>query len=168
MDEVKAMAVAGERVGRAVGTGVHIARQVATHTGRAGASMSKQAAARAQQELVNRGVSTDEIREMLAQPTSSLSATNVARTSRRARRYLARNTRAARKELAARIDPSPRRSRRKWPWVLVALTALGVAVAIVLSRRPEEMPTAEADHDRSPEHDAKRLHHDQGSMPLDN
>lgn len=166
MDEVKTMAVAGERVGRAVGTGVRTARQVATHTGREGAMASKRAAARAHQELVDHGVSAGEIREKLGRQTSSLSVTTMARKSRQARRRLARNTRTARKELAARIDPDAHRPRRTWLWVLLALTVLGVAAAVVLSRRPEEMPIDEADHDRPP--DAKRLHDNQDSVPIDN
>lgn len=167
MDEVKAMAVAGERVGMAVGTGMRTARRLATRTGRAGAAASRQAAARAQQELVNRGVSTDELREILAKQTSSLSATNVAQMSRKARRRLARNTRAARKELAARIDPGSYRQRRKWPWVLLALAALGVAASVVLSRRPVEMPAADPDGHESFEHDAKNLHSNEDSTPFD-
>lgn len=165
MDEVKAMAVAGERVGRAVGTGVRTARQVATHTGLAGAAASKQAAARAQEELVNRGLSASKVCERLAQQTSSLSTANVTRKSRQARRRLARNTNAARKELAARLDPESHRHHRRWPWIVLALAALGVA-AVVLSRRPEEMPTTEADQDPS-ERDARRLHDNQDPTSFD-
>lgn len=152
MDEVKAMAAAGEQVGRAVGTGVRKARQTAAHAGRVGATASRQAAARAQEELASRGVTADELRETLAKQTSCLTSTAVGQKGRKARRRMTRNARAVRKELAARIDPDSYRSRRRWPWVLLALAALGVAAAVVLSRRPEEMPVAEAD-DHPPQHE---------------
>lgn len=148
MDEVKAMAAAGEQVGRAVGTGVRAARHAATHAGKVGATASRQAATRAQQELASRGVSAGELREALAEQASH--------QSERARLCMARNTHAARKELAARIDPGPRRGHRKWPWVLLALAAVGLVTAAVLSRRPEELPASETDTGTPPEQDDNR------------
>lgn len=48
---------------------------------------------------------------------------------------------AARKELAARLDPDPRAPRRWW-WIGagIALTVASVLGWLVLSRRPQELP----------------------------
>lgn len=156
MDEVKAMARAGESVGKAVGTGIKSARHGARRAGEVGVALSKQAAALAEQELANHGYSTDELQELIAQRATGMSRKELAKRGRKARKQwekktaksreqLARNTTAARKELAARIDPAKPKSRRKWPWVLLTLTALGAAAAVAFSRRPEELPVAEAD-----------------------
>ncbi|WP_190819796.1 hypothetical protein [Saccharopolyspora pogona] len=156
MDEVKAMARAGESVGKAVGTGIKSARHGARRAGEVGVALSKQAAARAEQELANHGYSTDELQELIAQRATGMSRKELAKRGRKARKQwekktansrkqLAKNTAAARKELAARIDPGKPKPRRKWPWVLLALTALGAAAAVAFSRRPEELPVAEAD-----------------------
>lgn len=165
MDEVKVMGRAGESVGKAVGTGVRTARHGASRAGHVGAEASRHAAARAEQELANHGISTDELQERLAQKATGMSRKELAKRGRKARKQwekksaksrkqLAKNTKAARKELAGRIDPAPRKGRRKWTWVLLALVALGAAAAVALSRRPEELPIAEAEHDRFPKHDA--------------
>ncbi|GAA4865129.1 hypothetical protein [Saccharopolyspora cebuensis] len=157
MDEVKAMSRAGESVGKAVGTGVQQARIGTKRAGEVGVALSKQAAARAEQELAERGLSTDELQELLAQKTTGMSRKQLAKRARKARKQwdkktaksreqLARNTEAARRELAARIEPAPPK-RRKWPWLLLALAALGAVAAVALSRRPEEFPVAEADQD---------------------
>ena len=52
---------------------------------------------------------------------------------------------AARKELAARLDPDPRAPKRWW-WIGagVALTVASVVGWLVLSRRPQELPHEEA------------------------
>lgn len=150
MDEVKAMAAAGEQVGRAVGTGVRAVRHAATRAGMAGATASRQAAARAQQELAGRDITAGELREAITE--------QAARRSHRARRRMARKAYTAREELAARIDSGTRRRYPRWPWILLVLAALGLAAAVVLSRRREEPPAtqAEAEPDRPPEQDAKR------------
>jgi hypothetical protein len=158
MDEVKAMARAGECVGKAVGTGMRTARHGATRAGHVGAAVSRQAAARAEQELAHRGISTEELQELLAQKATGMSRKDLAKKGKKARKQwekkaaksrkqLSKNTKAARRELAARIEPTSRRGRRKWPWVLLVLAGIGVAVAAALSRRPEEIPVAEAEHD---------------------
>lgn len=156
MDEVKAMARAGESVGKAVGTGIKSARHGAKRASEVGVALSKQAAARAEQELANRGYSTDELQELIAQRATGMSRKELAKRGRKARKQwekktaksrkqLAKNAVAARKELAARIEPGKPKRRRKWPWVLLALAALGAAAAVAFSRRPEELPVAEAD-----------------------
>jgi hypothetical protein len=141
------MAAAGEQFGRAVGTGVRTAREAATEAGKIGLVVSRSAATRAQQELLDRGIDTDELRDRIVSQTTGLGGENLTRRSQQAREYLAKNTDNARRELAARIDPGPRRSRRKWPWIVLASSvAAGAAVvAVVLSRRPEEIPVAEAE-----------------------
>jgi hypothetical protein len=158
MDEVKAMARAGENVGKAVGTGIKSARRGAKRAGEVGVALSRQAAARAEQELASRGYSTDELQELVAQRATGMSRKELAKRGKKkrkqwekkaaqSRKQLAKNTIAARKELAARIDPGKPRGRRKWPWVLLVLAGLVAAAAVAFSRRPEELPVAEADND---------------------
>ncbi|MER7010473.1 hypothetical protein ABT324_03460 [Saccharopolyspora sp. NPDC000359] len=157
MDEVKAMARAGESVGKAVGTGIKSARRNARRASEVGVAFSKHAAALAEQELANRGISTDELQERIAQRATGMSRKELAKRSRKARKQWekkaaasrkqwAKNTTAARKELAARISP-PKPKRRKWPWVLLVLAGLAGAAAVAFSRRPEELPVASADND---------------------
>jgi hypothetical protein len=158
MDEVKAMARAGESVGKAVGTGIKSARRGAKRAGEVGVALSRQAAARAEQELASRGYSTDELQELIAQRATGMSRKELAKLGRKkrkqwekkaaqSRKQLAKNTVAARRELAARIDPGQPKGRRRWPWVLLVLTGLGAAAAVAFSRRPEELPVADADND---------------------
>lgn len=167
MDEVKAMARAGESVGKAVGTGIRSARHGATRAGHAGAELSKHAAARAEQELASHGISADELQEQLALKATGMSRADLAKKGKKARKQwekkaaksrkqLAKNTKSARRELASKIDPVPKK-RRKWPWVLLVLVGLGVAAAAALSRRPEELPIADAEHD-FPTHDNDGRH----------
>ncbi|GAA3364356.1 MULTISPECIES: hypothetical protein [Saccharopolyspora] len=173
MDEVEAMARTGENVGRAVGTGVRTAREGAVRAGKYGRTATKQAIARAEQELTERGLAPEHLPELLAQKATGLSRDDLAERGRKARKQwektrkdwdkktaksrkrlaknaeqarkeLAKNADQARKELAARIDPAPK-SRRKWPWVLLVLAALGGVAVVALSRRPEELPIAEAE-----------------------
>ncbi|GAA4611265.1 hypothetical protein [Saccharopolyspora hordei] len=157
MDEVKAMARAGENVGKALGVGIKSARRSAKRAGEAGLALSKHAAELAEQELASRGISTEELQERLLQRATGMSREEIAKLSRKARKkwekkaaasrkQLAKNTEAARKELAARISPA-KPKRRKWPWVLLVLAGLGAAVAVAFSRRPEELPVASADND---------------------
>jgi hypothetical protein len=169
MDEVKAMARAGESVGKAVGTGIRTARHGATRAGKAGVAASKHAAARAEQELADHGIATDELQERLAKKATGMSRKELAKMGKKARKewekkaaksrkQWAKNAKGARKELAARIDPSQHKGRRKWPWVLLVLTGLAAAAAVALSRRPEELPVAEAENDRFSRRDADGRH----------
>lgn len=146
MDEVKAMAKAGETVGKAVGTGIKQARHGAKRAGETGAVWSKQAAARAEQELANRGYSTEELQELIAQRATGKSRKELAKQAKQARKEWGKKANESRKKLAAKIDPTPAKKRRRWPWVLLALMVLGAAAAaIALTRRPEELPLAAAD-----------------------
>lgn len=155
MDEVKAMTRAGENMGKAVGTGIRSARVSARRAGEVGVAMSKQAAAAAEQELANHGISTDDLQEQIAQRVTGKSRKQLRKQAKivrkdldkrtaKSRKQLAKNTKIARKELAARLDPP---KRRKWPWVLLVLAGLGAAAAAALSRRPEEMTVADAEFD---------------------
>ncbi|MBQ0922395.1 hypothetical protein [Saccharopolyspora endophytica] len=146
MDEVNAMAKAGETVGKAVGTGIKQARHGAKHAGETGAVLSRQAAARAEQELANRGYSTEELQELIAQRATGKSRKELAKQAKQARKDWEKRTTESRKRLAARIDPTPVKKKRRWPWLLLMLVVLGIAAAaIALTRRPEELPLAAAD-----------------------
>ena len=176
MDEVKAMTKAGENMGRAVGTGVRSARQGAMRAGEACGTVTKQAAALAERELANRGVNTDELQEKLTQRATGMSRKQLAKRRKKARKQWdkrtaksrkqwAENAAAARKELAARIDPAPKK-RRKWPWVLLILAALGAAVAVALTRRPEELPVAAVTNRDAPSPTPRhRLQEDDSPVP---
>ncbi|MHA6801807.1 hypothetical protein [Salinifilum ghardaiensis] len=152
MDEVTTMARAGENMGKAVGTGMRTARHGAKRAGHVGLVVSKQAAARADRELAQRGLSTAEIQDQLARRTTGMSRKELAKRSRKMRKewdkrtkqqrkQLARNTEAARRELAARIDPG-KPKHRTWRWVVLGVLAAACAagVALLLTRRPEEVP----------------------------
>lgn len=166
MDEVKTMSRAGENVGKAVGTSVRGARHGAKRASEVGLAVSKQAAARADQELADRGVSTTELQDQLARRTTGMSRRELAKRSRKmrkrwnkrskqSRKQLSKNTETARKELAARIDPSAGK-RRRWPWVVLGTLVLagGVAVAMTLARQPEEVAISSYyDVDEYPEPD---------------
>lgn len=146
MDEVKAMARAGENVGKAVGTGLQTARHGATHAGRTGIKLSKRARQRAERELAARGYTLDDLQELIAQRTTGMSRKQLAKQTKKTSKKLAKNTRAARKEIASIIGPAPEKPKRRWPWVLLVFAGLAAAAAVVLSRRPEELPTAEAEY----------------------
>lgn len=178
MDEVNAMARAGEGMGKAVGTGIRTARHGATRAGKVGMEVSRQAAVIAEQELASHGISTDDLQERLAQRATGMSRKELGKRGKKARKQwekkaaksrkqLAKNSEIARKELATKIDPSKGKKRRKWPWLLLALAAVGVGAAAALSRRPEELPVAEADHDKLPPRESESRHSasNNGSVP---
>jgi hypothetical protein len=168
MDEVNAMARAGEGVGKAVGTGVRSARHGATRAGKVGMEVSRQAVAIAEQELASRGVNTDDLQERIAQRVTGMSRRELAKRAKKtrkewekraaeSRKQLAKSSEVYGKELADKIDPARAKSkRRKWPWVLLVLALGGAAAAAALSRRPEELPVAEAEHDKVPPRDTAR------------
>ena len=146
MDEVNAMAKAGETVGKAVGTGIKQARHGAKLASEQGIVLSKQAAARAEQELADRGYSTEELQELIAQRATGKSRKELAKQAKARRKEWEKRTTESRKRLAARIDPTPVKKRRRWPWMLLLLMVLGLAAAaFAMPRRPEELPLAAAD-----------------------
>lgn len=68
------------------------------------------------------------------------------RQARQARRELARQAgkageqvRAIAEELAEAVAESPKRRRRRWPWLVALLVGGGAAAFVVLSRRPREV-----------------------------
>ncbi|RCW47244.1 hypothetical protein DFQ14_101592 [Halopolyspora algeriensis] len=176
MDEVTAMSRAGENVGKAVGTGVRNARHGAVRASKAGAEIYRQAALLAEQELASRGISTDDLQERFMQRATSMPGKESAGKGKKARKnwdkkkaksrkQLAKNAKAARKEMAVRSGATKPKGRRKWPWVLLALAGLAGAAAAVLMRRPEEMPVAQAEHNRFPGHDADGSHSNGSTEP---
>lgn len=167
MDEVNAMARAGEGMGKAVGTGVRSARHGATRAGKVGMEVSRQAVAIAEQELASRGVDTDDLQERITQRVTGMSRRELAKRAKKtrkewekraaeSRKQLAKNSEVYGREIADKIDPARSKKRRKWPWVLLVLALGGAAAAAALSRRPEELPVAEAEHDKVPPRDAGR------------
>lgn len=168
MDEVNAMARAGEGMGKAVGTGVRSARHGATRAGKVGMEVSRQAVAVAEQELASRGIDTEDLQERIAQRVTGMSRRELAKRAKKtrkewekraaeSRKQLAKNSEVYRKELADKIDPSRAKAkRRKWPWVVLVLALGGAAAAAALSHRPEELPVAEAEHDKVPPRDPGR------------
>ncbi len=162
MDEVATMARAGENMGKAVGTGMRTARHGAKRAGHVGKAVSKHAAAQADRELAQRGLSIAEIQDQLARRTTGMSRKELGKRSRKMRKdwdkrtkqqrkQLARNTEAARRELAARIDPG-KPKHRTWRWVLLGVLAAACAAgaAMLLTRRPEEIPLG-SERDEYPE-----------------
>lgn len=161
MDEVKAMTRAGEAVGTAVGTGLQTAREGAIRAGHKGANVSSRAARKAEGKLAERGFAPqqlqDAITENAEQARKGLDRTReelrtrtkqarkeFAKSTKQTRKEFAKNAKRARKELAAKIEPSER-GKRRWPWLLVLLVAGAGVAAYVLSRRPQEMFTADDD-----------------------
>ncbi len=169
MNEVDAMARAGEGMGKAVGTGLRTARHGATRASKAGMEVSRQAAALAEQELAQRGISTDDVQERIAQRATGMSRKELSKKGKKARKQwekkaaksrkqLAKNTETARKDLATKIDPAKGKRRRKWPWALLVLGGLAAAAAVALSRRPEELPVGDAGDGKIPQRDVEGRH----------
>jgi len=129
VNEVKTFARAGEAAGVAVGTRVKTARKGAQKKARKGAGRTRKqlAAANRAGELADRA---DHLRGDVAGRWGT------------AQELLAGRAFKARRELAARIDPTPAR-RRRWPLLLLILVVGGVAATAALARRPqpEEPPT---------------------------
>lgn len=136
MDEVRTLAKAGEQVGRALGTGIHVMRK------------------RTEKKLAKRGLTPHQLTESVTESAEEFSR-QIGKRGRKARRELAkaakqaqkdlgRRGRKARKHLAERLDPKPK--RRKWPFAVLLLGALGAVAAVVLAKRPQEVrPVTEED-----------------------
>ncbi|SHE64066.1 hypothetical protein [Streptoalloteichus hindustanus] len=155
MDEVEAMTRAGERMGHAVGAGLHRARIGAVHAGqqgyRASREMAAKAAAEAHRRLSAHGAAPEQVQSAVVDQADLVrrrlgkAQDELTHRSRRARkrmdrqrRDLAKRTRAARREIAAAVRPDRRRHRRRWPWAIAVLAA-ALGVAVVLTRRPQEV-----------------------------
>lgn len=160
MDEVTTMARAGESVGKAVGTGIRSARHGADRARKVSKEVFEQATALAEQELASHGISTENLHERISQ--TPLSRKELAKAGKKARKSWEEKATKSRKEMAKNTKAAQKaakkakveRKGRKWPWILLFLVAAGaVAAAVVLSRRPEELPVADAEHNGFPQQD---------------
>ncbi|WP_051713222.1 hypothetical protein [Actinoalloteichus caeruleus] len=147
MDEVKAMATAGESMGRAVGTGIRTVREGAQRAGRSGARASRDAARRAEDGLARRGLAPGQLAELIDE-----NAKNARKGLDRRKKKLVKQRakaqkqlRKAAKEARAELAKQNRPRRRRWPWVLAALVAAGAAAVAASKRQEEELFLAEAD-----------------------
>jgi hypothetical protein len=114
MDEVKAMARAGETVGKAVGTGLLVVRRGAQRAGQAGAEATVRAAHVAEQKLAERGVAPKQLTEALAEG-AEVAREEVAKTTRRTRRKLARTAKSTRKELGKAAKQARKNTAKSKP-----------------------------------------------------
>lgn len=114
MDEVKAMARAGEAVGKAVGTGMHAVRLGAQRAGHAGAEMTVRAAHVAEQKLAERGVAPRQLTDALVQG-AEVAREEAAKTTRRTRRKLERTAKNTRKELAKAAKQAHKQAAKSAP-----------------------------------------------------
>jgi hypothetical protein len=162
MDEVDVMTRAGESVGKAVGTGLKAARQGVV---RAGHAAEHKLAERGVTTDQLRGVLVDKAdvlmgkaeevekqtrraRKRLAKRSNKARAELMSRAEevrkevRKAAKSARKDAKARAKELrkaAAELTDGTPRKRRRWPWVLGLLIALGAAGYVALTRRPEEI-----------------------------
>ncbi|MCK2245128.1 MULTISPECIES: hypothetical protein [unclassified Crossiella] len=163
MDEVRTLARAGEQVGRALGTGIHVVRKRAERAGADGLKATKRASRRAEKKLAKRGLTPHQLAQSVAGTAEEFSQ-EIGKRGRRARKELAKATkqaqkdlgrrgRKAKKRLADRLDPKPK--RRKWPFAVLLLGAAGAVAAVLLARRPQEVkPVVEENEDKSEERPA--------------
>ena len=125
MNEVTVLSAAGELTGRAVGTGLLLARRVVVATGQAATGLvvaAGRAGSRATADTVR-------AHHRLAERAEAVSLPEVR----------VPDVRELRRELAAAVAPT---RRRRWPWVLLALGVLtGVAYRVAV-RRPVASPPA--------------------------
>ncbi|GAA3997224.1 hypothetical protein GCM10022247_16580 [Allokutzneria multivorans] len=161
MDEVKTMSQAGEKVGRAMGTGLKAARVRTEKAAEQGIKVSKRALAKAEKKLAKRGLTPEKIQASVAD-----TAEDLGKRGRKARKQLGKRSKAARKEfkaarkelhktttaaykdLAAKFAKEQPKKRRRWPVVLLLLGGIGAAVATVLSKRPEQVSLHEEVEDQ--------------------
>lgn len=152
VNEVQAMAKAGQAVGIILGTLILTARRASVGFSRASAQASRRAsrrtARRVRHELAQHGLTPDQVQELVAMQARHARRA-LAHNADHTRQVLAGNVVKVRRELAARIDPAPRR-RRRWPWLIVLVGAVGSATAYALSRRPQERPALVVDGDTPP------------------
>ncbi|MEU6154864.1 hypothetical protein ABZ816_33225 [Actinosynnema sp. NPDC047251] len=178
MDEVDAMARAGESVGKAVGTGLRAVRRGAVRAGHAGADAAVTWAERAEGKLAERGVTAEHVRGVVADRAGALveKAEEVEKSTRKSRKRLAKKAKGVRKDVAKVADRARKETRirakdvrkaakqarkdfaaaqrpkksRKWPWLLGLVAAVAVAGYVALTRRPEEVHLEEVDEQVEP------------------
>jgi hypothetical protein len=141
MNEVTVLAKAGEGAGRAVGTGLRAARRgtvVMSRHGAAAVLAATRAGTSARASAAQRAAALRTANlsvPAVSVPTVSLPELKTSLPDLLAQRHLT----GLRQDLAKRIEPKAR--RRRWPYVLVGLLALGAAAAVV-ARRPVAPPPA--------------------------
>jgi hypothetical protein len=162
MDEVDVMTRAGESVGKAVGTGLKAAREGVV---RAGHVAEHKLAERGVTTDQLRGVLVDKAdvlmgkaeevekqtrraRKRLAKKSNKARAELLSRAEevrkevRKAAKSARKDAKARAKEIrkaAAELTEDTSSRRRRWPWVLGLLIAIGAAGYVALTRRPEEI-----------------------------
>ncbi len=125
MNKVTTFARAGDAAGAAVGARVKTARKGAQRKARKGVTRGRKEVKRARKGAVRAGHLRGDIADRWGT----------------AQELLTERTLDARRELAARIDPTPAR-RRRWPLLLLILAVGAVAATAALARRPQpEEPT---------------------------
>lgn len=130
MNEVTVLSAAGELTGRAVGTGLLLARKVVVATGQATTGLvvaAGRAGSRATADTVR-------AHHRLAERTRAVALPEV-----RVPPVLVQDVRELRRELAAAVAPT---RHRRWPWLVLALGVLtGVAYRLAV-RHPVASPPA--------------------------
>ena len=130
MNEVTVLSAAGELTGRAVGTGLLLARRVVVATGQAATGLvvaAGRAGSRATADTVR-------AHHRLAERTRAVSLPEV-----RVPPVRVPDVRELRRELATAVAPT---RRRRWPWVVLALGVLTGVAYRVAARRPVASPPA--------------------------
>ncbi|MEU5691093.1 hypothetical protein [Actinosynnema sp. NPDC020468] len=162
MDEVDAMARAGESVGKAV----RAVRRSAVRAGQAGADKAVVLAERAEGKLAERGVTTDHLRAVVADKAGVLveRAEAAEKSTRKTRKQLAKRAKGVRKDVVKATERARKEARsrakdvrkaakqarkefsvgqqpksRRWPWVVGILVAGAAAAYVALTRRPQEV-----------------------------
>lgn len=132
MNEVTVLSTVGELTGRAVGTGVLLARRAVVATGRTATGLgvaAGRASARAAADAVRARRRVVEQAGAISLPEVRVPAVRVPDVSE------------LRRELAAAIAPT---RRRRWPWVVLVVGALTGAALLAAVRRPVAAPPAPA------------------------
>ncbi|WP_157433909.1 hypothetical protein [Actinoalloteichus sp. GBA129-24] len=154
---MRAMAAAGESVGRAMGSGVKTVREGAQRAGKASAQATikaaRQAARSAESQLAERGLTPQQLLELIesnaqeGKKTVAVNKRKLRKQQARTGRDLRKAGRSARRELEKKFKSTHK--RRRWPWVL-GLIALG-AVAVAATRRSDSSAVQAEDVFDSPD-----------------
>src|ERR1035437_3507569 len=141
MNEVTVLSKAGEGAGRAVGTGLRAARRATVVLSRLAAAPALAATRAANTARVSAAQRAAALRTAdlsvpaVSVPTISLPELKASLPDLLAQRHLT----SLRQDLTKRIEPRAR--RRRWPYLLAGLLALGAAAAAG-ARRPRAPPPA--------------------------
>jgi hypothetical protein len=158
MDEIEAMARAGETVGEAVGKGLRAVRIGAARATHAGAEASSRLAHRTEQRLTEQGFGNLDAQELLPKQRVVAKTKKARKALRRKRKELAKSTQRLGERLADQIQP---RRKRRWPWLFALFLIAAAVTSVVRARRPEEVHlTAGEDEETSAQH-VKPLRNDE-------